>query len=51
MVKLIEDNKLDYKLAAPGDHQLMPLERAIQTLKNHFVTVRSGTDPAFLARA
>ena len=35
MVKLIEDNKLDYQLAAPGDHRLMPAERAIKILKNY----------------
>ena len=51
MVKLIEDNKLDYQLAALGDHQLMPAERAIQTLKNHFIAVCSEIDSAFLVRA
>ena len=29
----------------------MPAERAIQTFKNHFIAVRSGTDSAFPARA
>ena len=28
----------------------MPAERAIQTFKNHFIAVCSGTDLAFLAR-
>ena len=51
MVKLIEDNNLDYQLATPGDHRLMPAERAIQTFKNHFIAVRSGMDPAFPERA
>ena len=51
MVKLIEDNKLDYQLAAAGDHQLMPAERAIQTTKNCFIAVPSGIDPAFLTPA
>ena len=51
MVTLIEDNNLNYQLAAPGDHPLMPAERAIQTFKNHFIAVRSGTDPVFPERA
>ena len=29
MVKIIVDNKLDYQLAAPGDHQLVSAKRAI----------------------
>ena len=46
----ISKNKLDYQLAAPRDNRLMLVERAIQMLKNHFIAVRNGTDPAFPTR-
>ena len=38
---------LDYQLVSPGDHQVVDAERAIGIYKNHFIAIRSETDPAF----
>ena len=51
-MKLIEEDEgLNYQMAAPGDHWLMPAEQAIRTFKNHFITIYSGTDPGFPEQA
>ena len=51
MVQLFDDQKLDYQLVTPGDHRLLSAERAIQTFKNHFISVHSGIDSNFPKRA
>ena len=40
---------LNYEMVSPGDHRQLPAERAIQDFKNHFISVRSGTDAAYPA--
>ena len=35
------------QLASPGDHRTNPADRAIQTFKNHFIAIISGTNPEF----
>ena len=47
LIKRIEEDGLDYQLAAPGDHRQNPAERAIQDYKNHFISVLAGVDPTF----
>ena len=37
LIKRIEEDELDYQLAAPGDHRRNPAERAIQDYKNHMI--------------
>ena len=49
MIAEIEERTMDYQIAAPGDHRLNFAERAIQTFKNHFVSVLHGCDPEFPA--
>ena len=50
-MKLIEGDKgLDYQVVAPGDHCLMPAERAIGTFKDNFIAIFSGTDSSFPKR-
>jgi hypothetical protein len=39
LIKEIEKKGMEYQIAAPGDHQLNHAERAIQTFKNHFISV------------
>ena len=38
-----------YQLASLGDHWTNPAECVIQTFKNHFIAIISGTDPDFLS--
>ena len=40
---------MSYQLASPGDHRLLPAERAIQTFKNHLVAILHGANPNFPA--
>jgi hypothetical protein len=48
LISKIESDKLDYQLAAPGDHRLNFTERhGIQKFKNHLISMMSGTDPSF----
>jgi hypothetical protein len=49
MIAEIEKRAMNYQIAAPGDHRLNFAERAIQTFKNHFVSVLHGCDPHFPA--
>ena len=44
LIKRIEEDKLDYQLAAMGDHRRNPAERAIQDYKNHLISVLAGAD-------
>ena len=45
LIDCIEAHKLDYQLVPPGDHRTSYTERAIQCLKNHLISMRSGADP------
>ena len=47
LVEKIQEDKLEYQLSAPGDHRQNPAERAIQSFKNHFISIRSGTDDKY----
>jgi hypothetical protein len=38
------DNEIDYQLSPPQIHQRNAAERAIRTLKNHFISELSSTD-------
>jgi hypothetical protein len=49
LIKAIEDQNIDYQIASPGDHRLNHAERAIQTFKNHFISILYGTDSTFPA--
>ena len=49
LINSINEKKLIYQVASPGDHQLLPVERVIQTLKNHFISVLFGADNSFPA--
>jgi hypothetical protein len=49
LIKAIEDRNIDYQIASPGDHQLNHAERAIQTFKNHYISILYGTDSSFPA--
>ena len=42
--QIIRDNKMTYQLADAHDHQRNIAEKAIQTFKNHFVSILCGTD-------
>ncbi len=43
----IKKNGLTYKLVPPGEHRRNAAERAIQTAKNHFVSVIMGVHVSF----
>ena len=49
--KLIQDemdkNKIKWQLVPPGNHRRNAAERHIRTVKNHFISILSGTDPDF----
>ena len=47
MVAHIEAENMTYQLASPGDHRTLPAERAIQTMKNHCVSIFHGDHPSF----
>ena len=47
LIESIKTKKLNYQLASPNDHRLNPAERAVQTFKNHFVSILTGCDRAF----
>ena len=47
MIAEFERQGLDYQLASPGDHLIVDAEKAIGIFKNHFIAIRSGTDPNF----
>ena len=48
LIAHVEVEQLVYRLASPGDHT-NPAKHAIQTFKNHFIAIISGTDPEFLS--
>ena len=43
----IAENKMKYQLVPPNDHRRNVAEKAIQTFKDHFVSVLCGTDDNF----
>ena len=43
----IAETKMSYQQVPPDDHRRNLAERAIQTWKDHFVSVLSGTDESF----
>jgi hypothetical protein len=47
LIRAIEEEKLDYQIASPGDHRLNHAERAIQTFKSKLISFREGVDPNF----
>ena len=49
LIKTINEKNLSYQIASPGDHRLLPVERAIQTFKNHFISILYGADRTFPA--
>ena len=49
LISTINDKNLSYQVASPGDHRLLPVERAIQTFKNHFISILYGADRTFPA--
>ena len=49
LIKTINDKNLTYQVASPGDHRLLSVERAIQTFKNHFISILYGADGSFPA--
>jgi hypothetical protein len=49
LIKAITDKGIDYQLASPHDHRLNPAERAIQTFKNHVISILHGCDNKFPA--
>jgi hypothetical protein len=49
LIKAIKDKGIDYQLASPHDHRLNPAERAIQTFKNHLISILHGSDSNFPA--
>ena len=49
LIAHIEAEQFMYQLASPGDHRTNPVKRAIQTFKNHFIAIISGTNPKFLS--
>lgn len=43
----IETKGLNYQIALPGIHRMLPAKRTIQTFKNHFISTLYGCDPEF----
>ena len=43
----IESNGMKYQLVPPNDHRRNIAEKAIQTFKDHFVSILCGTDKTF----
>ena len=47
MIAEFKKQGFDYQLASPGNYRVVDIERAIGIFKNHFIAIRSGTDPTF----
>ena len=47
MIAEFKKQGLHYQLASPGDHRVVDAKRAIGIFKNHFIAIRSETDPNF----
>ena len=48
LIAAITDNNLDYQFALAGDHHLNPVERAIQSFKNHLISILKRADALLL---
>ena len=49
LIDEIQANNIDYQYAAADDHRLNPSEGAIQTFKNHLISIPNGADSTFPA--
>lgn len=49
LLEAIEVKGLAYQTVPPGNHRQNPAERAVQTFKNHFISVLQGVDDEFPA--
>lgn len=49
--KYCKDNSIALQYLAPHQHRANRAERAIRTFKNHFIAMRSATDPEFVGSA
>ena len=49
LITCIEAEQFMYQLVSPRDHRTYPAKRAIQTFKDHFIAIISGTNPEFLS--
>ena len=47
LVYYLQDKNVDFQLAPPSIHRMNVVERAIHTLKNHFIAILYDTDPNF----
>ena len=47
LIDEIDSRGLKYQIALRGNHRTIAAERAIQTVKNHFISVLYGCDPTF----
>ncbi len=47
MKEIIKSNKMDFQLVPPHDHHRNLAKKAIQTFKDHFVTILCGADKSF----
>ena len=43
----IQENECAYQLVPPDNHRANPAERAIQTFKDHFISILCTTDPDY----
>ena len=43
----MKKNQIQWKLVPPGNHRRNAAEQQIRNLKNHFISILSGTDPEF----
>ena len=48
LIEQIESRGLKYQITPRENHRMIPAERGIQTLKNHFTLVLYGCNPTFL---
>ena len=46
-LEVIKKNKMTYQLVPPHDHRRNRAEKAIQTFKDHFISILCGTDKDF----
>ena len=44
---LIAEHQLELEFVPPGTHRALKAERAIETWKEHFISILAGTDPEF----
>ena len=47
LIASIKRKNLKFQLAAPHDHRLNPVERAVSTFKNHFIEILARCDERF----